>query len=56
MANIVCGKLVPYVEEIIEGNQGGFRKGRSNVDQILTMRKQWKNTGGKKCSCTSRIY
>jgi hypothetical protein len=26
MANILCVKLVPFVEEMIEGYRGGFRK------------------------------
>ena len=47
MANILCVKLVPFVEKIIEGYQEGFRIGRSTVDQILTMRKLRKIVGGK---------
>jgi len=47
VANILCAKSVPCVEEIKEGYQGGFRKGRSTVDQVLTMRKHWKNFGNK---------
>jgi len=46
-ANILCAKLVPCVEEIKEGYQGRFRKGRSTVDQILTMRKPWKKFGNE---------
>ena len=47
MSNILRVRLALYVEEITEGYQEGFRKGRSNVDQILTMRKHWKNVENK---------
>jgi hypothetical protein len=47
MANILCVKLVFYVEEIEEGYQRGFRKGRSTVDQILTTIKHLKIVGNK---------
>ena len=36
MENILYVKLVPYAEEIIEEYQGDFRRGRSNVDHIIT--------------------
>jgi len=47
MANILYVKLVSYIEEIKEGYQKDFRKGRSIVDQILSMRKHWKIVGNK---------
>jgi hypothetical protein len=37
---------VPYAEEIIGEYQGGFRRGRSTVDQICTMREILKNILG----------
>ena len=38
LANILYVIWVHYAEEIIGECQGGFRRGRSNFDQILTMR------------------
>ena len=38
LANILCVKLVPYAEEIIGQNQGGFQRGRSTSDQTFTLR------------------
>jgi hypothetical protein len=33
-ANILCLKLAPYAEEVIEHHRG-FQRGRTTVDQIL---------------------
>jgi hypothetical protein len=38
MANVLYVKLVPYAAEVIREYQGGFRRGRSTVDKIFTMR------------------
>ena len=38
LANIVYTKLRPYAEDIIGQYQGGFRAGRSTIDQIFTIR------------------
>jgi hypothetical protein len=38
LANILYSKSVLYAEEIIREYQGGFRRGRSTVDQTFTMR------------------
>jgi len=36
--------------------QEGFRRDRSTVDQIFTMRKKWKNIGEGEYRYTSFIY
>ena len=50
LANVSCVKLVSYAEEIIGKHKGGFRRGRSTVDQIFPMRqileKCWKQSIG----------
>ena len=45
LSNIILGSLTPYVEEIIEDHQYGFRRNRSTIDQIFCIRqileKKW---------------
>jgi len=36
--NLLAKNIEPYVEEILGGYQGGFRKGRSTTDQIFCLR------------------
>ena len=43
LANILYVKLVPFAAEVIQEYQGGFRRGRSTVDQIFTMRQIMEN-------------
>jgi hypothetical protein len=43
MANMVYVKLVPYAAEVIREYQGGFRSGKSTVDQIFTVRQILEN-------------
>jgi hypothetical protein len=38
LANILYVKLVPFASEITREYQRGFRRGRSTVDQIFTVR------------------
>lgn len=37
LANISYVKLISYAEEILGKDEGGFRRGRSSVDQIFPM-------------------
>jgi hypothetical protein len=43
LENVLYVKLVPYAEEIIGEYQGGFRRGRSPLDQIFHMRQILEN-------------
>jgi hypothetical protein len=45
LSNIILSRLVPYIDEIIEDHQCGFRRNRSTTDQIFCIRqileKKW---------------
>ena len=43
VAKILYVKLLPYAAEVIREYQGGFQMGRSTIDQIFTLRQNWKN-------------
>jgi hypothetical protein len=49
LSNILLARLTPYVNEIIEDHQCGFRRNSSNTDQIFyiqqTLEKKWKYSG-----------
>ena len=45
MSNIILGRLTPYVEEIIEDHQCGFRCKRSTIDQIFCIGRYWIKNG-----------
>jgi len=38
LSNILLSRLIPYVKEIIEDHQCGFRRNRSTIDQIFCIR------------------
>jgi hypothetical protein len=47
LSNILLARLTPYVNEITEDHQCGFRRNRSNTDQIFYIRQileeKWEN-------------
>jgi hypothetical protein len=43
LANILYVKLVPFAAEVIQECQGGFKMGRSTVDQFFTVRQILEN-------------
>jgi hypothetical protein len=49
LSNILLASLTPYVNEIIEDHQCGFRRNRSTMDQIFYIRqiieKKWEYNG-----------
>jgi hypothetical protein len=49
VSNIFLSRLTPYVDEIIEDHQCGFRRNRSTTDQIFCIRqildKKWEYNG-----------
>jgi hypothetical protein len=49
LSNILLARLIPYVNEIIEDQQCGFRRNRSTVDQIFSIQriqeKKWEYNG-----------
>ncbi|KAJ4432787.1 hypothetical protein ANN_21426 [Periplaneta americana] len=49
LSNILLRRLTPYVDEIIEDHQCGFRRNRSTIDQIFCIRqimeKKWEYKG-----------
>ena len=38
MSKVVQERITPRIEEIVSGSQAGSRQGRSNVQQISTLR------------------
>lgn len=36
---LILNRLIPYIDPILRNNQNGFRKGRSTLSQILTIRR-----------------
>jgi hypothetical protein len=49
LSNILLARLTPYVTEVIEDHQCGFRRNRSTIDQIFYIRqileKKWEHNG-----------
>jgi hypothetical protein len=49
LSNILLSRLSPYIDEIIGGDQGGFRRNRSTTDQIFCilhiLEKNWEYNG-----------
>ena len=56
LANSLYVKLVLYAEEMIGEYQGGFGRGKSIVDQIVTIREILENIRNKNYRCTPSIY
>jgi hypothetical protein len=55
LSNILLSRLVPYIDEIIEEHQCGFRRNRSTTDQIFCIRQILEKNGSTMRQYTSYL-